>query len=104
MNTTDLYGLSPRCALQLSEGKISQFYGREGPSPTMAHIDIKCVVNMTQPKTWIKMAYEGANHQLNNTILKLQNCYLTFVVHAQLTFRATVLVHTFLPNFKGKDR
>lgn len=50
------------------------------------------------------MAYEGANHQLNNTILNLQNCYLTFVVHAQLTFRATVLVHTFLPNFKGKDR
>lgn len=50
------------------------------------------------------MAYEGANHQLNNTILNLQNCYLTFVVHAQLTFRATVLVHTFLPNFKGKYR
>lgn len=39
---------------------------------------------------------------LNNTIVNLWSCYLTFVVHAQLTVRATVLLHTFPPSLKER--
>lgn len=75
---------------------MSQFYGREGPTPTMVHIDMKYVVHMPLSKPGFKW------HILNNTIVNVWSCYLTFVVHAQLTVRATVLLHTFPPSLKER--
>lgn len=58
--------------------------------PCMVHIDMKCVVNMPLSKPGFK------------SIVNLWSCYLTFVVYAQLTFRATVLLHTFPPSLKER--